>query len=57
MAEVALVAESRHAYWLNPEPRGDWDTGDSAASKYGEIMPMYECRNAAQLTEFIQAIG
>jgi uncharacterized protein with von Willebrand factor type A (vWA) domain len=52
-----IVDRVRHAYWLNPEPRGDWDTGDSAASKYGEIMPMYECRNAAQLTEFIQAIG
>jgi uncharacterized protein with von Willebrand factor type A (vWA) domain len=54
---TGIVDRVRYAYWLNPEPRGDWDTGDSAASKYGEIMPMYECRNAAQLTEFIQTIG
>jgi uncharacterized protein len=52
-----LAGQARHAYWLNPEPRGDWDTGDSAASTYGEIMPMYECRNVAQLTEFIERIG
>jgi uncharacterized protein with von Willebrand factor type A (vWA) domain len=54
---TGIVDRVRHAYWLNPEPRGDWDTGDSAASTYGEIMPMYECRNVAQLTEFIQTIG
>jgi uncharacterized protein with von Willebrand factor type A (vWA) domain len=54
---TGIVDRVRHAYWLNPEPRGDWDTGDSAASTYAEIMPMYECRNVAQLTEFIQTIG
>ncbi|HEU5158366.1 MAG TPA: VWA domain-containing protein [Streptosporangiaceae bacterium] len=54
---TAIVDKSRHAYWLNPEPRADWDTADSAASTYGEIVPMYECRNVAQLTEFIQTIG
>jgi uncharacterized protein len=54
---TGIVDRARHAYWLNPEPRADWDTADSAASTYGEIMPMYECRNVAQLTEFIQTIG
>ncbi|HEX6469380.1 MAG TPA: VWA domain-containing protein [Streptosporangiaceae bacterium] len=54
---TALADRVRHAYWLNPEPRADWDTGDSAASTYGEIVPMRECRNVAQLTEFIQTIG
>jgi uncharacterized protein len=54
---TGIVDRARHAYWLNPEPRRDWDTADSAASTYGEIMPMYECRNVAQLTEFIQTIG
>jgi uncharacterized protein with von Willebrand factor type A (vWA) domain len=54
---TALADRVRHAYWLNPEPRADWDTGDSAASTYAEIVPMHECRNVAQLTEFIQTIG
>jgi uncharacterized protein with von Willebrand factor type A (vWA) domain len=52
-----LVGRARHSYWLNPEPRKDWDTGDSAASEYGEIVPMYECRNVRQLTEFVATIG
>jgi uncharacterized protein with von Willebrand factor type A (vWA) domain len=54
---AGIVGRVKHAYWLNPEPRADWDTGDSAASTYGEIMPMHECRNVSQLTEFIQTIG
>nr|BFE36480.1 VWA domain-containing protein [Actinomadura rugatobispora] len=52
-----MADRARHAYWLNPEPRSQWDTGDSAASRYGEIVPMYECRNLAQLTEFIEELA
>ena len=53
----SLVSRARHAYWLNPEPRRTWDTGDSAASAYGELIPMYECRNLAHLAEFIEQIA
>ncbi|SEG64440.1 hypothetical protein SAMN04489712_10824 [Thermomonospora echinospora] len=52
-----LVDQARHAYWLNPEPRRSWDTGDSAATAYGNIVPMYECRNLTQLVEFIEDIA
>ncbi|GLZ06762.1 hypothetical protein Acsp03_42280 [Actinomadura sp. NBRC 104412] len=52
-----IAGRARHAYWLNPEPRSQWDTGDSAASRYGEIIPMYECRNLVQLTEFIEELA
>ncbi|GAA3507668.1 vWA domain-containing protein [Actinomadura keratinilytica] len=52
-----LAGRARHAYWLNPEPRAQWDTGDSAASRYGEVVPMYECRNLAQLAEFIERLA
>ncbi|RAY13872.1 hypothetical protein DPM19_16320 [Actinomadura craniellae] len=52
-----LVGAARHAYWLNPEPRRDWNTGDSAAAAYDEIVPMYECRNLVQLTEFIEELA
>jgi uncharacterized protein with von Willebrand factor type A (vWA) domain len=48
-----LVGAARHAWWLNPEHRRHWDTGDSAARSYGEIVPMVECRNLTQLGEFV----
>ncbi|MGP3963669.1 vWA domain-containing protein [Nonomuraea sp. 3N208] len=53
----SLVSRSRHAYWLNPEPRRQWDTGDSVAGDYGTVVPMYECRNVAQLTAFIGTLA
>ncbi|MEV0597168.1 vWA domain-containing protein [Nonomuraea cavernae] len=52
-----LAAKARHAYWLNPEPRQQWDTGDSIASDYGTVVPMHECRNVAQLTGFIEQLA
>ncbi len=45
----AVVGKARHAHWLNPEPQRQWGTGDSAAIEYGRVMPMHECRTAAQL--------
>ena len=53
----SLVSRCRHAYWLNPEPRRQWDTGDSVAGEYGTVVPMYECRNVAQLTAFIETLA
>jgi len=52
-----MASTARHAYWLNPEPVRDWDTGDSAASAYGEVIEMHECRNLAQLAEFIELLA
>ena len=51
-----LAGEARHAWWLNPEHRRHWDTGDSAATKYGEVVQMVECRNLTQLGEFVHDI-
>ena len=48
-----LAGSARHAWWLNPEHRRHWDTGDSAAGAYGEVVPMVECRNLTQLGEFV----
>ncbi|MFA1551200.1 VWA domain-containing protein [Actinomadura chokoriensis] len=53
----SMVERARHAYWLNPEPRDRWDTGDSAASRYGELLPMFECRNLTQLAAFIEELA
>lgn len=50
----ALTERARHTYWLNPEPMGDWDTGDSAAVEYARwVDRMVEVRNLRQLEEFI----
>lgn len=48
-----LAGSARRAFWLNPEHPRHWDTGDSAASTYGEVVPMTECRNLTQLSEFV----
>jgi uncharacterized protein len=34
---------------LNPAPRRDWDTGDSATSAYDPVVPTQECRNLTQV--------
>ena len=51
-----LAGSARHSWWLNPEHRRHWDTGDSAAARYAEIVPMVECRNLTQLGEFVHDI-
>ncbi|MEV0196983.1 VWA domain-containing protein [Nonomuraea sp. NPDC050691] len=53
----ALAGRARNAYWLNPEPRAQWDTGDSVASAYAAVVPMTECRNVAQLAAFIEGLA
>lgn len=48
-----LAHDARHAWWLNPEHPRQWRTGDSAAEEFAAIVPMVECRNLTQLTEFV----
>lgn len=48
-----MAGSARHSWWLNPEHHRHWDTGDSAASAYADLVPMVECRNLAQLGEFV----
>ncbi len=55
-ALAAIVATAKHAHWLNPEPRSDWGTGDSAAHSYGRVLPMHECRTAAQLADVVAGL-
>lgn len=50
----AVTKRCRHSYWLNPEPKQDWDTGDSVASRYAvHVDRMVEVRNLRQLEDFI----
>lgn len=53
----ALVGPARRAYWLNPEPSTNWGSGDSAAPSYAEAVPMSECRNLAQLGEWVHQLA
>ncbi|MFF0200706.1 VWA domain-containing protein [Streptomyces sp. NPDC005017] len=48
-----IARQARRVYWLNPEPRRQWGTGDSAAPEYAELVEMHECRNARQLGEIV----
>jgi hypothetical protein len=49
-----INASAHKTYWLNPESRSDWDTGDSLASVYAScIDDMAEVRTLRQLERFI----
>ncbi|ADG79407.1 VWA containing CoxE family protein OS=Tsukamurella paurometabola (strain ATCC 8368 / DSM / CCUG 35730 / CIP 100753 / JCM 10117 / KCTC 9821 / NBRC 16120/ NCIMB 702349 / NCTC 13040) OX=521096 GN=Tpau_2809 PE=4 SV=1 [Tsukamurella paurometabola] len=48
-----LVERARHAFWLNPERKVSWGTGDSVADRYRTVIDMYECRTAGQLADVI----
>jgi uncharacterized protein with von Willebrand factor type A (vWA) domain len=49
--------KARHVYWLNPEPRSYWDTGDSIVGEYGTHCDgVWECRNLRQLERFVDVL-
>lgn len=50
--------KARHVYWLNPEPRSYWDTGDSIIGEYSTHCDgVYECRNLRQLERFVEVLA
>lgn len=51
-----MVNASRHAHWLNPEPRHLWGSGDSAVPRYEDVITMHECRSAKQLASVIDKL-
>jgi uncharacterized protein with von Willebrand factor type A (vWA) domain len=51
-----MVGASRHAHWLNPEPRHLWGSGDSAVPRYADVIAMHECRSAKQLASVIDQL-
>jgi uncharacterized protein with von Willebrand factor type A (vWA) domain len=45
---------ARHVYWLNPEPRAYWNSGDSIVGEYGvHCDEVVECRTLRQLERFV----
>jgi len=49
----AIQERAKSVIWLNPEPARQWDSGDSVAHLYAEVVDMHECRNLAQLRHFV----
>ena len=49
-----IRARARHVYWLNPEPRAYWDSGDSIVGEYANYCDeVVECRTLRQLERFV----
>ena len=49
-----LQRRARHVYWLNPEPRAYWDSGDSIVGEYAaHCDDVVECRTLRQLEQFV----
>ena len=52
---ASLQMKSERLLWLNPEPMGMWDGGDSVMSAYAPYCDhLYECRKLEQLRHIIQ---
>ncbi|MGH1505026.1 MAG: vWA domain-containing protein [Acidimicrobiales bacterium] len=46
--------KARKLFWLNPEPKAYWDTGDSIVGEYGAHCDgVFEVRNLRQLERFV----
>jgi len=49
-----LSHQARHLYWLNPEPRDYWSSGDSVIADYAvHCDEVVECRTLRQLERFV----
>lgn len=53
-----IAASARAVYWLNPEPRAYWDSGDSVMSRYAPMCDeVFEVRNLRQLEGFVEKVA
>jgi uncharacterized protein with von Willebrand factor type A (vWA) domain len=49
---------SRRLYWLNPEPRREWDDDDSRISLYGtKCSGVFEVSTLAQLEDCVARLA
>lgn len=52
-----IKSRAKRVYWLNPEPKRHWGTGDSVADEYARYCDqMIEVRNLRQLQAFIERV-
>ncbi len=56
-AVAEIGGRARQVWWLNPEPRAYWDTGDSVLAQYAvHCTGVEECRNLRQLRRFVEQL-
>lgn len=49
--------QARKVYWLNPEPKAYWNTGDSIIDDYmPHLDGLFEVRNLRQLSKFVETL-
>ena len=54
----SIASSARSLYWLNPEARHYWDTGDSVMTEYAALCDgVYEVRTLRQLEDFIERVA
>jgi uncharacterized protein with von Willebrand factor type A (vWA) domain len=52
-----VAANARALYWLNPEKRAYWNTGDSVMGRYAAVCDgVFEVRNLRQLAAFVETV-
>lgn len=57
-ALASLARRARRLYWLNPEPRAYWASGDSLIALYAPSCDgVVECRNLRQLERFVSELS
>ena len=57
-AFAALSLKSRAVYWLNPEPRRYWNTGDSVVDDFEDLCDRVdEVRTLRQLEAFVESLA
>ncbi len=53
-----IARRARSVFWLNPENRKYWDTGDSVMSSYAPVCSeVYEVRTLRQLEAFVERVA
>ena len=53
-----IEQKARKLFWLNPEPKAYWDTGDSIVGEYGAHCDgVFEVRNLRQLEKFVDNLA
>jgi uncharacterized protein with von Willebrand factor type A (vWA) domain len=57
-AACAIARRAGRIYWLNPEPRSIWGTGDSVIDEYSPVCDgVFECRTLRQLRRVVDAVA
>ena len=55
---ASIRSQARALYWLNPEARRYWDTGDSIMETYGPLCDaVFEVRSLRQLRTFVERVA